>query len=57
MNTEFSMLETYGECLTDRDYITNPAIAREEEIKQIILILHHYLDLMQLMGKMKIDLI
>ena len=39
MNTEFSMLETYGECLTDRDYITNPAIARDEEIKQMILTL------------------
>ena len=39
MNTEFSMLETYGECLTDKDYITNPAIARDEEIKQMILTL------------------
>ena len=39
MNTEFSMLDMYGECLTDKDYITNPAIARDEEIKQIILTL------------------
>lgn len=39
MNTEFNMLDTYGECLTDKDYITNPAIARDEEIKQMILTL------------------
>lgn len=39
MNTEFSMLETYGECLTDKNYITDPAIARDEEIKQMILTL------------------
>lgn len=39
MNTEISMLETYGECLTDKDYITNPAIGRDEEIKQMILTL------------------
>ena len=39
MNTEFSMLETYGECLTDKEYITDPAIARDNEIKQIILTL------------------
>lgn len=39
MNPGFSMLETYGECLTDKDYITNPAIARDDEIKQVILTL------------------
>ena len=39
MNTEISMLETYGECLTEKDYITNPAIGRDEEIKQMILTL------------------
>lgn len=39
MNPEFSMLDAYGECLTDKDYITNPAIAREDEIKQVILTL------------------
>ena len=39
MNTEFSMLEAYGECLTDKEYITDPAIARDEEIKQMILTL------------------
>ena len=35
----FSMLETYGECLTDKEYVTNPAIERDNEIKQIILTL------------------
>ncbi len=39
MNTDFSLLETYGECLTDKTYITDPAIARDEEIKQMILTL------------------
>ena len=35
----YSILERYGEDLIARDYITDPAIAREEEIKQLILIL------------------
>ncbi|MEG1506910.1 MAG: AAA family ATPase, partial [Bacilli bacterium] len=40
MNEEkISMLERYGENLTIKDYITDPAIARDEEIKQIILTL------------------
>ena len=39
MNTELNILESYAECLTDKDYITDPAIARDEEIKQIILTL------------------
>ena len=39
MNVDFSMLDTYGECLTDKDYITDPAIARDNEIKQVILTL------------------
>ena len=34
-----SMLQRYGENLTDKEYITDPAIAREEEIKQCILTL------------------
>ena len=34
-----SMLEKYGEDLTAKEYITDPAIAREEEIKQCILTL------------------
>ena len=35
----FSIIETYGEDLINKEYITDPAIAREEEIKQMILIL------------------
>ena len=34
-----SMLENYGENFQERDYITNPAIGRDEQIKQLILIL------------------
>ncbi len=36
---EFSMLDTYGENLSDVKYITNPAIGRDQQIKQLILIL------------------
>ena len=36
---ETGLLERYGENFTDRKYITNPAIGRDEEIKQLILIL------------------
>ena len=39
MNNKVSMLDMYGEVLTDKEYITDPAIARDEEIKQCILIL------------------
>lgn len=40
MNEEkISMLERYGIDLTQKEYITDPAIARDEEIKQIILTL------------------
>ncbi len=34
-----SMLENYGDNFQERDYITNPAIGRDEQIKQLILIL------------------
>lgn len=34
-----SILEKYGENLLKREYVTNPAIARDEEIKQLILTL------------------
>ncbi len=34
-----SILETYGENFTEKEYITNPAIGREEQIKQLALIL------------------
>ena len=34
-----SMIKMYGEVLTDKEYITNPAIARDEEINKMILAL------------------
>ena len=34
-----SVLKTYGENFQDKEYITNPAIGRDEQIKQLILIL------------------
>ena len=34
-----SVLSNYGENFNDRVYITNPAIGRDEQIKEIILIL------------------
>ena len=34
-----SLLERYGENFSERKYVTNPAIGRDEEIKQLILIL------------------
>ena len=36
---ENGLLEQYGENFTKRVYVTNPAIGRDEEIKQLILIL------------------
>ena len=36
---ENTLLERYGENFTERKYITNPAIGRDEEIKNLILIL------------------
>ena len=39
MNEAISMLERYGEDLTAKTYITDPAIARDNEIKQCILTL------------------
>ncbi len=38
-NNNISMIETYGEILTDKEYVTNPAIARDKEIDQMILAL------------------
>ena len=35
----FSVIENYGEDLTKKVYVTNPAIAREEEIKKLMLVL------------------
>lgn len=34
-----SIIKMYGETLTDKEYITNPAIARDEEINKMILAL------------------
>ena len=40
MNGEqFSVLDRYGENFTDKEYVTNPAIGRDEEIKQLLLVL------------------
>ena len=36
---EKSLLERYGENFTKREYVANPAIGRDEEIKQLVLIL------------------
>ena len=39
MNDKISMIERYGVDLTKKEYITDPAIARDKEIKDCILIL------------------
>lgn len=46
MNEEFdikkkriSILKNYGENLSDKEYITNPAIGRDEQIKEMMLVL------------------
>ncbi len=36
---EFSVIETYGEDLTAKKYLVNPAIARESEIKKLMIVL------------------
>lgn len=36
---EFSVLNTYGEDLTSKTYITNPAIQRDSEIKKMMVVL------------------
>ena len=38
-NNPNSIVEMYGEDLTKKTYLTNPAIARDEEIKKLIVIL------------------
>lgn len=35
----FSVIKSYGEDLTAKTYVTNPAIARESEIKKLIIVL------------------
>ena len=37
--SKISILKSYGENFTEKEYITNPAIGREEDIKQLALIL------------------
>ncbi len=37
--SSFSVVDTYGENLTSKTYVTNPAIAREDEIKKLIIVL------------------
>lgn len=38
-NNNFSVVKQYGELLTEKEYITNPAIARENEIKKLMMVL------------------
>lgn len=38
-SNEFSIIKQYGEDLTKKEYITNPAIAREMELKKLIMVL------------------
>ena len=38
-NKKISILDTYGENLSKKEYVTNPAIGRESEIEQAIMIL------------------
>src|SRR5574344_2192259 len=35
----FSVIDAYAEDLTAKNYVTNPAIARESEIKKMIIVL------------------
>lgn len=35
----YSVIDTYGDDLTKKEYVTNPAIAREEEIRRAIVVL------------------
>ncbi len=38
-NSSFSVISMYGEDLTEKTYVTNPAIARESEIKKTTIVL------------------
>ena len=38
-DNNFSILERYGENYTDKEYVTNPAIGRDEQIKELLLVL------------------
>ena len=39
MDNQVSVLDIYGQNLIEKEYVTDPAIGREEEIKQVILIM------------------
>lgn len=39
MNEQISIIERYGDNFTSKEYVTNPAIERDEEIKKLILVL------------------
>ena len=39
MANQVSILDIYGQNLIEKEYVTDPAIGREEEIKQVILIM------------------
>ena len=39
MNNNESFLEKYGENLTNEKYITNPAVARDKELKELVMVL------------------
>lgn len=36
---EFNLIEKYGEVYTDKEYITNPAIGRDDELKALLLVM------------------
>lgn len=38
-SNDFKIIRQYGEDLTQKEYVTNPAIARESEIKKLIMVL------------------
>lgn len=38
-NGRFSVIESIGEVLTSKEYITNPAVLRDEEIKKLMIVL------------------
>ena len=39
MEENYSIIKRYGDNLTEKSYVTNPAIGRDEEIKDLILVL------------------
>ena len=39
MNNSESILERYGENLTQVKYLVNPAVARDNEIKELVMVL------------------